>query len=388
MRRVRMLVCVCLLIGAAALPTPPSAAQSAPQVLLTPLPGSFQLPVAMAQHPNSDDIYIVEKTGYVHAVRAGLVYDPVAVLDVSSEVSDGLEQGLLGMAFSPDGRFIYVNLTNAKGDTRILEFKFKDGVADPDSRRKVLSVAQPETNHNGGTLAFGPDGYLYIGLGDGGGGGDPEYNGQDLSTLLGSMLRIHPRQSRGRPYSIPPDNPFLGKKSRIGRKKKARPEIWAYGLRNPWKFSFDRKTGDLWIADVGQSALEEVNFQLGSSSGGENYGWNHMEGNDLYEGRSSRTKEPADHVAPIYVYPNAGSEACSVTGGFLYRGAAESLQGAYVFSDWCDGRLRYIRQKNGKVTEEGELAATVPLISSFGEDHHGELYAISLLGTVFKLTPL
>jgi glucose/arabinose dehydrogenase len=308
-------------------------------------------------------------------------------------VSSGLEQGLLGLAFSPNGRFLYVNLTNPKGDTRVLEFRFKNGAVVDGSRRKVLAVRQPEDNHNGGTLVFGPDGYLYVGLGDGGGAGDPKGNGQDRSTLLGSLLRINPRPSKGAPYSVPRDNPFAGgSKGRVGHKTKSaerpRAEIWAYGLRNPWKFSFDRKKGALWIADVGQSATEEVNFRSARSRGGENYGWNHMEGKKLYEGRPNGAKEPKNHVPPIYVYPNEGSDACSVTGGFVYRGKAIGwLRGAYVFSDWCDGRLRYIRKKNGKIIEEGELGVTVPLIASFGEDHDGELYAISLEGNIFKLLP-
>jgi glucose/arabinose dehydrogenase len=382
MRRFGRLFGVLLVIlGLGTVPAAEVAAQSAPQVLLTPVPGVFQLPVAMAQHPDSDDIYVVEKTGFIRAVRAGLVFDPVPVLDVSSEVSSGLEQGLLGMAFSPDGNFLYVNLTDAAGDTHILEFAFAGGVADPASRREILFIDQPEANHNGGTLVFGPDGYLYIGLGDGGGSGDPHRNAQNLGSLLGKTLRIDPRPSADAAYTVPADNPFVTTPG-------ARPEIWGYGLRNPWKFSFDRANGDLWIADVGQSALEEIDFQPGSSTGGENYGWNHMEGNELYSGRPAGAEEPANHVPPIYVYPNEGSpDACSVTGGFVYRGAAISwLQGAYVFSDWCDGVLRYIRQENGEVVEEGELGATVPLIGSFGEDHDGEIYAISLAGVMFKLT--
>jgi glucose/arabinose dehydrogenase len=384
MRRIGALLSLVLLTaGIGVVPAHKGSAQSAPAVLLQPLPGIFQLPVAVAQHPKSDDLYVVEKSGTIRALRDGLVYDPVPVLDVSSEVSSGLEQGLLGLAFSPNGKFIYVNLNDAAGDTHIFEFAFADGVADPDSRREVLSVDQPAENHNGGTLIFGPDGYLYAGLGDGGGAGDPDYNGQSLDTLLGKLLRIDPRPSKGASYRIPADNPFVTK-----RGGKQRAEIWAYGLRNPWKFSFDRKTGDLWIADVGQAVEEEINLQRASSEGGENYGWNHMEGLRLYADRPPGTKEPADHVPPIHVYLNEGSDACSVTGGYVYRGEAiEWLQGAYVYSDWCDGRLRYLRQKNGEVVEEGELGLTVPLAASFAEDHDGELYAISLAGPIFKLIP-
>jgi glucose/arabinose dehydrogenase len=357
----------------------PASAQ-VPRVVLAPVPGAFQLPVAMAQHPDSDDLYIVEKTGRVMAVRAGLVFDPVPVLDLSSEVSGGLEQGLLGLAFSPNGRFMYVYLTDNDWDTRLLEFRFADGAVDLESRREVLHVEQPRANHNGGTIMFGPDGFLYIGLGDGGGAGDPEYESQNLRTLLGNMLRINPRPAGRRSYRVPRDNPFV-------KRRGARPEIWAYGLRNPWKYSFDRDTGDLWIADVGQNRWEEINLQRARSKGGENYGWNHMEGLELYDGRPPGAREPRDHAPPIHVYANAGA-SCSITGGYVYRGETISfLEDAYVYSDWCDGRLRYIRERRGEVVEEEELGVTVPSIASFGEDHDGELYAISLGGTIFKLLP-
>ena len=360
-----------------------------PQVLLAPVPGVFQTPVAMAQHPDSDDLYVVEKTGTIRAVRDGLVLDPVPVLDLSSEVSTGLEQGLLGLAFAPEGDFLYVNLTDTAGDTHVLEFAFADGAAVQASRREVLTVDQPFANHNGGTLIFGPDGYLYLGLGDGGSGGDPEYNGQSLDTRLGKMLRIDPRPSGEAPFTVPPDNPFAPDPDDPDKviPPGALPEIWAYGLRNPWKFSFDRATSDLWIADVGQGDWEEINFQPGGSTGRENYGWNHVEGTALYPGRPQGATEPEDHVPPIHVYGHDGG-SCSVTGGYVYRGEAiPSLQGAYLFSDWCDGRLRYIRHQDGQTGEETELGVTVPSISAFAEDHDGELYAISLGGTVFKILP-
>lgn len=393
MRRFALLASVALLPGSvgSASAEPPSAPGPVPQVLLVPVPGSFVLPVAMAQHPNSDDLYIVEKTGTVRAVRGGLILDPVPVLDISSEVSRDLEQGLLGLAFSPDGKFIYVNFTNTAGDTRVVEFAFADGRVVAGSRREVLSVDQPYANHNGGTVMFGPDGYLYIGLGDGGSGGDPQYNAQSLDTRLGKMLRIDPRPSGGAPFTVPPSNPFAPDPANPDKiiPTGALPEIWAYGLRNPWKFSFDRQTKDLWIADVGQSTWEEINFRRGDSTGGENYGWNHMEGLVLYSGRPRGAVEPANHVPPIHVYRNGEDGACSATGGYVYRGQAISaLRGAYVFSDWCDGRLRYIREVNGQAGPPTELGVTVPSISSFGEDHDGELYAISLGGSVYKILPL
>lgn len=360
-----------------------------PEILLVPLPGAFQTPVGMAQHPESDDIYIVEKSGTIRRVTDGLVLDPVPVLDVSDEVSTGLEQGLLGLAFSPDGDFLYINLTDTSGDTHIYEYAWANDAVVAGSRREVMQVDQPFTNHNCGTLIFGPDGYLYICLGDGGSGGDPNYNAQRLDRRLGKMLRIDPRPSGEAPFTVPTSNPFAPDPENPDKviPEGALPEIWSYGLRNPWKFSFDRETGDLWIADVGQGIWEEVNLAPAGSPGGENYGWNHMEGQVLYSGRPGGATEPANHHSPIHVYRHE-TGACSVTGGYVYRGDDEHLEGVYLFSDWCDGRLRWLRQENGEVTASGEFALSVPSITSFGEDHDGELYAISLGGTVFKIIPL
>ena len=208
------------------------------------------------------------------------------MLDLTGSVSTGGEQGLLGLAFSPDGGRLYVNYTDPAGDTRIVEYAFADGRADPGSARELLIVDQPFANHNGGNLVFGPDGMLWIGLGDGGGGNDPQGNAQSLGTLLGKMLRIDPRPSGGRPYTVPPDNPFVGTDG-------ARGEIWAFGLRNPWRYSFDKATGDLWIGDVGQNAREEVDFTPAGSPGGLNYGWPGLEGN-----RSNSGSAPSGAVAP------------------------------------------------------------------------------------------
>lgn len=362
-----------------------------PRVLLAPVPGVFEFPVAMAQHPDSDDLYIVEKGGRIRVVREGVVYEPVPVLDVSDEVSGGLEQGLLGLAFSPDGEFAYLYLTDTAGDSRVLEFAFSDGQFVVGSRREVLFVEQPFANHNAGTIKFGPDGYLYIALGDGGSGGDPDYNAQSLDTRLGSLLRIQPRPTEGTPFAVPADNPFVPDPDDPDKvvPEGALPEIWAYGLRNPWKFSFDSATGDLWIADVGQNRWEEINLQRADSPGGENYGWNHMEGLEAYTGRPAGAEEPENHMPPIHVYSISGQISCAVVGGHVYRGAAmPSLQGAYIFSDWCDGRLRYLRESGGEVVEQAELGVTVPSVTAFGEDHDGELYVISQGGGVFKMLPL
>ena len=233
---------------------------------------------------------------------------------------------------------------------------------------------QPYSNHNGGNLVFGPDGYLYIGLGDGGSGGDPHGNAQSLGTLLGKMLRIDPRPSGDSPYGIPPDNPFVDTQG-------ARAEIWAYGLRNPWRYSFDRSTGDLWIGDVGQSAWEEVDRQPASSDGGENYGWNVREGSHPYADGSA-----PDAVDPVYDYPHSDG-GCVVTGGYVYRGAAiPDLVGAYVFADFCLGTLEVLRH-DGDTAVVTDLGPTVQAVSSFGEDAAGELYVLSLAGGVYRVVP-
>ena len=332
-------------------------------------------PLAMAVRSGDAALYIADKGGRVVAIRDGGV-DPQAVLDISGKVSDGGEQGLLGLAFAPDGRFLYVNYTDTNGNTQVVEYTMGEGVANAGSARRVISVQQPFSNHNGGNLVFGPDGFLYIGLGDGGSGGDPLGNGQNPQALLGKMLRIDPRPSQGRPYSIPPDNPFVGRAD-------FRPEIWDRGLRNPWRYSFDRRTGDLWIGDVGQSAREEVDFERAGSKGGRNYGWNLMEG-------SLRQTEnlPPNLVNPIFEYETGSDGTCAIVGGYVYRGAAIlALEGAYLFSDNCGGHIRALRFGGGKVRQERDLGPVVSSIASFGEDQDGELYALSLGGDVYKIVP-
>jgi glucose/arabinose dehydrogenase len=330
-------------------------------------------PLAMAVRKDDDALYFAEQKGVVVAVRDGKV-DPTPVLDISSGVAAGGERGLLGLAFSTDGSLLYVDYTDLHGDTHVTEFGMgENGRADPASRREVLFVRQPYGNHNGGEVIFGPDGYLYVGLGDGGSEGDPQGNGQSLSTLLGKLLRIDPRRQAGRAYGIPSGNPFVGQAG-------ARPEIWAYGLRNPWRFSFDRQTGDLWIGDVGGSQREEVDFQAADSKGGENYGWNRMEGSLLFEG-----DRPADAVLPIFEYSH-DVPSCVVTGGYVYRGSEiPDLVGSYLFADFCVGRLMALRQEGGKVVQRRTFGVRIPVLSSFGEDRSGELYAISLGGPVYRI---
>lgn len=373
MRRIRCAFTALALLGTLVV-GPGAEAQVPPAVAAVPV-AILEQPVAMAVGPG-DDLYVVEQTGRIRAIRDGIL-DLQPVLDLSDEVSGGFEQGLLGLAFHPDGDRLYVDYTDLDGTTHVTEFAFEDGVADPETRRDLLVVDQPFANHNGGTLNFGPDGHLYVSLGDGGDAGDPNGNGQDPGTLLGTILRIDPTPSGELPYTIPEDNPFVGD-------SEARDEIWAYGLRNPWKYAFDRETGDLWIADVGQGEWEEVDFQPAASDGGENYGWNAFEGTHRFD---EDTPPPDEHVRPVYEYDHTGGR-CSITGGRVYRGSSGGpLTGAYVFGDFCDGILRSLRFDESGETVVEDLGAVVPLLTSFGEDADGELYALSLAGLVFRLVP-
>ena len=323
-------------------------------------------PTAMAVRAGDPAIYLAEKTGRVRRLVDGSV-ERGAVVDVSGNLSLGYEQGLLGLAFSPDGRYLYIDYTDRGGDTRIAEKDMEQPAA---PLRELLFVEQPFANHNGGQLAFGPDGRLYIAMGDGGSGNDPNGNAQKLDTLLGKILRIDPRPSGDRPYGIPPDNPFVGQSGR-------RAEIWAYGLRNPWRFSFDRERGDMWIADVGQGDIEEVDLDEAPLEGGRNYEWVLREGTKRRKG-----ERPPGGVQPVYEYDHNRGE-CSVTGGYAYRGRAlRGFEGVYVFADFCLGELMGLR--NGKAEP---LGLTIKQPSSFGEDAAGEVYVLSLGGAVYRLEP-
>ena len=336
---------------------------------------TVEQPVALAVRAGDPALYVAEKTGRVVAIRGGTA-DGTPVVNLTGRVSLGTEQGLLGLTFSPDGRFLYLNYTDVNGHTHVTEFAMRGRVAAPSSERDVLVVEQPFANHNGGNLVFGPDGHLYIGLGDGGSGGDPSGNGQSLSTLLGKMLRIIPRPTGGLPYGIPPDNPFVDRRG-------ARPEIWAIGFRNPWRYSFDRATGDLWIGDVGQNSWEEISVERAGSAGGANFGWNILEGSHDFAGE----QVPGRAIGPVFEYPHAEG-GCTVIGGYVYRGRAiRALRGAYVFGDLCIGELEAIRVRNGRVSGHRVLGPVVENLSSFGEDGRGELYALSLNGDVYRLAP-
>ena len=344
--------------------------------------GDFSQPVFVTQPPSGDQaLYVVEQCGRI--VRVGEDGETKTFLDLADQVTCGGEQGLLSAAFAPDYRrsgLLYVNYTDLAGDSRTVEYQREGteagGAADPASARELLRIEDPYPNHNGGLLLFGPDHNLYLGMGDGGSAGDPLRSGQDLSTLLGKILRIDPRAAGGESYRIPEGNPFRGRQG-------ARPEILAYGLRNPWRFSFDRQTDQLWIGDVGQSALEEVNGPINGLGAGANFGWSAFEGTE----RFNADQDAADAISPTLVYGRDGG--CSVTGGYVVRDPElESLYGRYLYGDFCEGELRsFTPRPGGEARDDRALGLQVPSLSSFGEDAAGHLYATSLDGAVYRLRP-
>ncbi|MEV8414780.1 PQQ-dependent sugar dehydrogenase [Streptomyces niveus] len=355
-----------LALGPASADEPAAPKQAA--VALTEV-ATAQNPIAGAAGPDNT-VWIAERAGTVRVLTGQGLGQPV--LDISSETTTDGERGLLGVAFDNDFTHFYISYTNLEGTSTIDEFAVQDGALQPDTRRTVLTQTQPYENHNGGDIKFGPDGYLYIALGDGGAGGDPHGNGQKLDTLLGKILRIDPAGAE--PYAIPSDNPFVDDPN-------AKDEIWSYGLRNPWRFSFDSGTGDLLIGDVGQSDWEEIDWSPASSEGGENYGWASMEGTHPFRGGT----EPANHVPPVFEYDRNGL-GCSVTGGYVYRGdAIPDLQGQYVYSDYCDGTLRTLKIENGTVTGQGDLAVNGGEVISFVQGGDGELYVLGLGGSISRI---
>jgi len=350
------------------------------EVKLVLFESGFELPVYLANAGDgSGRVFVVEKAGLIKVIKNGKVSEE-PFLDIVRKVgSKGSEQGLFSVAFHPryeeNGRF-FVNYTDLGGDTVVSEFKLSSDPdrGDPASERVLLRIDQPASNHNGGQIQFGPDGYLYIGTGDGGSAGDPWGNAQNLSVLLGKMLRID--VDRGEPYGIPRDNPFRGVSG-------ARPEIWSYGWRNPWRFSFDPETEDMYIADVGQNKWEEVDFQSAGSKGGEDYGWNLFEGS--YEYKLPKGYDTSGISFPVAEY-NRG-EGCSVTGGYVYRGKrSPGLNGTYFFSDYCSGRLWGLRKKPDGSWEWAEFLKTGLSVSSFGEDEAGEVYIIDFgKGGIYRI---
>ncbi|NWG19856.1 MAG: PQQ-dependent sugar dehydrogenase [Chloroflexi bacterium] len=356
-------------------PTAQASAVWPPRIRLQPVASGFDRPLYVTHAGDgSGRLFVVEKVGRINVVRDGQVLaEPF--LDITDRVgSRANEQGLLSVAFHPryqDNGWFFVNYTNQEGDTVIARFSAAGDRADAAGEQILLTIDQPYGNHNGGLVTFGPDGMLYIGMGDGGSANDPLGAGQDRTTLLGKILRIN---VNGLPYTIPGDNPWASGDG-------GRQEIWTVGVRNPWRFSFDRATGDLFIADVGQNRLEEVHL-LRAGQGGANLGWNVMEGDDCFRDTNC---DRAAFEAPITVYPH--NSGCSVTGGYVYRGASfAALQGVYVFGDFCSGTIWGLRPSAGG-WERAELLQSGLQIASFGEDEAGELYVTGYGdGILYRIT--
>lgn len=344
----------------------------------------FQQPVAI-RHAGDDRLFIVQQNGIIRIIDGNGQTLATPFLDIDARVGSGGERGLLGLDFHPeypDSNYFYVNYTNNSGNTRVSRFSgtANPNIADPDSEVILLTANQPFANHNGGDVHFGPDGYLYTGLGDGGSGGDPQNYSQTPTSLLGKMLRID--VNSGTPYAIPPTNPFVGSTAVAN-------EIWALGLRNPWRFSFDRLTGDLWIGDVGQNEWEEVDFQPASSTGGENYGWRCYEGNAPYN--TTGCGAVGNYVAPVAVYANTSSLGCSITGGYVYRGSQyPDLYGYYLYTDYCSGRIWALKPDGqGGWTNQQLLDGPNNNLATFGEDVNGELYLAGIAnGRIYKIREL
>jgi glucose/arabinose dehydrogenase len=383
-------VCVLLssLLGAPSATAAATAQDDVPTFELgyEPVAEGFAEPLAIVDAGDgSERLFVVEKGGTIRIIQDGEVVE-TPFLDITDRVgSGGYEQGLLGLAFAPDyaeSGLFYVNYTDLSGNTMVSRFTVSEdaNIADPASEEAILRQAQPYPNHNGGHLAFGPDNYLYIGLGDGGSGGDPQGNGQRLDTWLGKILRIEVNPEfvpEGQPYGIPDDNPYVDQEGSL-------PEIWAHGLRNPWRFSFDRETGDLWIADVGQNQIEEINLAAGNPPG-LNYGWNPTEGTQCYLEADCDT---SGFTLPAMEYTH-DEGGCSVTGGYVYRGEEmPDLQGDFVFADFCSGFLWTGSSDDGATWTMSTPIETGLGISAFGEDADGNLYFADLSGGgVYLLVP-
>ncbi|MFL5468424.1 MAG: PQQ-dependent sugar dehydrogenase [Gemmatimonadaceae bacterium] len=335
-------------------------------------------PVFLTQPLDDGRIFVVEQSGRIRVIRSG-VLQTTPFLDISTRVLSGGERGLLSVAFHPQyatNHYFYVYFTTqTNGDIRIERFTTTSNaeVADPASSKLIITAPHSTyPNHNGGLLAFGLDGMLYAGLGDGGSSGDPLGNGQNFNSLLGSLLRLD--VDGGDPYAIPASNPFVGQANRRG-------EIWAKGLRNPWRYTFDAATGLLYVADVGQNQREEVDV-VAANRGGVNYGWNVMEGASCY---NASTCTQTGFELPVIDYPHTAG--CSITGGYVYRGSAiPGIRGHYFYSDYCSGFLKSFRYENGAAVDQKDWGLTSSSVTSFGRDFMGELYLLSA-NTVFKIAP-
>ena len=363
---------------AAQVPTGSTLPAAPLRVKLTQIATARQ-PVALSTRPNDTTLFIVEKEGRIRALRKG-VLDPTAVLDLSNRVSSENERGLLGLAFPPNGDpFAYLHYTDLAGSVVISEFAVAGDTFDASSERVLLKVPKPYNEHNAGTLSFDTAGSLYIAIGDGGGSGDKFNNAQNTNVLLGKVLRIIPRPgdlSTAKPYGIPANNPFATKNPLSSARR--RPEVFAYGLRNPWRASVDAETGDVWIPDVGQGTAEEINY-LPAGKSGANFGWRLREGRQPFSGG-----KPVGAIDPVYDYPHRDGR-CAVAGGAVYRGQElVALRGWYVFGDVCSGQLAALHREGAR-WKPYALQATVGYLTGFGVDNEGEMYALSLEGAVLKL---
>ena len=382
-------VMTALLIGALVSPAAADAAVSPGRIhlgLALVATGLSQPLLVTNAGDGSGRLFVVEQSGKIRIIKAGKVA-AIPFLDLSTSISGGGEQGLLGLAFHPNYKSngkLYVSYTNRNGTSVIREYRVS--ATNPDrlsgsSGRTILRLRQPYPNHNGGNIAFGPDGDLYIGFGDGGSAGDPGNRAQNLGVLFGKLLRIDVNRRTGTlPYGIPADNPLVG--------RSGLDQIWAYGLRNPWRWSFDRATGDLWIGDVGQDAWEEVDRVLaahGRNAGrGLNFGWKVMEASRCYSPSTgcSRTGK----TLPVTAYGHK-NDRCSITGGFVYRGTRyPDLIGAYLFADYCTGEIWYVDRGAARGATPIRALDTNALITSFGQDEAGELYLTDGNGTVYRIT--
>ncbi len=374
------------LISAAPRSAPPASIPSA--VRFTPVVTGVSEPVFITNAADgSNRLFIVQQSGQIRIFKNGSLL-PAAFLNVAGVpnfTAAGGEQGLLGLAFDPDyatNRFFYVTYTTTTSDpvfkytTTLARYQASASngdLADPASRTLILSIPKKYINHNGGMIAFGPDTFLYMSMGDGGSGGDPDNNGQNIHTLLGKILRldVHSTPPAGKTYAIPSTNPFFGNPD-----PSVRQEIWAYGLRNPWRFSFDRSTGDLFTGDVGQNVEEEIDFQPASDAGGENYGWHILEGNRCYSPAGNCTP-PSHYVGPVAVYDHGNNDSfgCAVTGGYVDRDpSSPSLNGVYFYGDYCSGKLLGLVHNSNNTWTSRLITDTPYNISSFGQDEQGRLY--------------
>ncbi|MCH2100414.1 MAG: PQQ-dependent sugar dehydrogenase [Planctomycetes bacterium] len=395
-----------LLLGGVALAQEPAPAEIVdqeppvdfPKIKLTQVAKGMTQPLYGTAAPGQPErLYLLEKAGVIKVLELGgprIRLREQPFLNISKKVSTRSERGLLGLAFAADyvsSGIFYIHYNNLEGDTILARMTVDPADrlrAHSESEEILLQQKQPWANHDGGELCFGPDGMLYLGLGDGGAANDPQNNGQKPGSLLGKILRLNVSGGVGSPYTVPEDNPFVGDND-------FRPEIWSWGLRNPWRFSFDRETGDLWIGDVGQNKWEEVNFAPASSMGGENYGWRVREAAHLFNNKDPKPDVPL--IDPIFEYRQGGPlNARSVTGGYVYRGSKiPGLHGWYVFGDYVSGQIWALKQENGELIDEVDLTpmlagksdrGAVPSLASFAEDAGGELYVMSLSdGTVYRI---